>query len=81
MDRMKRESENTRKTRGGNWFLGEFISWGVSEFLDNQEYRVPKGYFENSPAFERRELDRITNESRRDLKILHICRRYCKDKK
>jgi hypothetical protein len=26
--RVKRESENTRRMRGGNWFFGEFISWG-----------------------------------------------------
>jgi hypothetical protein len=28
--------------------------------------RVPQGHFENSPAFQRRESDRIANESRRD---------------
>jgi hypothetical protein len=27
---------------------------------------VPQGHFENSPAFQRRESDRIANESRRD---------------
>jgi hypothetical protein len=39
----------TAKNRGGS-------SWERSSFLGNKKRCVPKGHFENSPAFERRGL-------------------------
>jgi hypothetical protein len=36
IDRVKRESENTRKTPNGNRLMGEFISRGASQFMSGR---------------------------------------------